>query len=72
MVTLVLGRLKPPVVKLDCTRSSDSFTAASGNPTRTTLGSPRSPLLASTATGIADIPNRVAECVWESMKVREK
>ena len=66
-VIRVRGSENPPFERLECTRSSDSLTVASGRPTNTTRGSPRSPLFASTATGKADTPSKVAEFVKESI-----
>jgi hypothetical protein len=54
---------------LEKTLSIDSFTVASGNPTNTHLGSPFSPLLASTVTIMAETPERVADNEVESIKV---
>ena len=56
IVTLVLGREYPVLDKLDKIRSSDSFTAVSGKPTRTHLGSPFSPPFASTVTVTVPTP----------------
>src|SRR5262249_24539797 len=49
------------------TRSSDSFTAASGKPTRTSLGSPTSPAFTSTWTTSASIPCRAADAIVANM-----
>ena len=68
MVTCVLGFENPVLPMLENTRSIDSLTEASGRPTSTHLGSPFSPLLASTVTDIAETPERVAERDVESMK----
>ncbi len=61
MVVRVRGVLKPLLLSAEKTRSSDSFTAASGRPTRISFGSPLSPELTSTWTSSASIPWRAAE-----------
>src|ERR1700759_4079723 len=67
MVVRVRGMRKPELLRAENTRSSDSFTAASGRPTRKSLGSPRSPVLTSTCTDTASMPTRAAEQIAASI-----
>src|SRR5580658_9394770 len=60
MVVRPMGNLNPELVNAVETRSRDSFTAASGNPTMTTIVSPQ-PELTSTSTGKASIPLTAAD-----------
>jgi len=55
------------LLRAEETRSSDSFTAASGRPTRMRSGAPASPVLTSTSTGSASMPCRAAEWMVASM-----
>jgi hypothetical protein len=55
-----MGNLKPELVRAVLTRSRDSFTAASGKPTMTTIVSPH-PELTSTSTGKASMPLTAAD-----------
>jgi hypothetical protein len=61
-----MGNLKPEFVIAVLTRSRDSLTAASGNPTMTTVVSPQ-PELTSTSTGKASIPLTAADKTRASM-----
>ena len=61
-----IGNLNPELVSAVETRSRDSFTAASGRPTMTTMVSPQ-PELTSTSTGNASMPLSAAEQTLESM-----
>src|SRR5262245_55141363 len=67
MVVRPIGNLKPELVIAVLTRSCDSRTAASGNPTITTLVSPQ-PELTSTSTGYASIPLTAAEHTLANMQ----
>src|SRR5208282_4898280 len=60
------GNLNPELVMAVETRSRDSFTAASGNPTMTTTVSPH-PELTSTSTGKASMPLTAADKTRASM-----
>src|SRR6202044_3797114 len=60
MVVRPMGNLNPELVSAVETRSRDSFTAASGNPTMTTMVSPQ-PELTSTSTGKASMPLTAAD-----------
>src|SRR5262245_57423903 len=66
MVVRPIGNLKPELDKAVLTRSRDSFTAASGNPTMTTTVSPH-PALTSTSIGYASMPLTAAEQTLASM-----
>jgi hypothetical protein len=61
-----MWNLNPELVSAVETRSRDSFTAASGNPTMTTVVSPQ-PELTSTSTGKASIPLTAADKTRASM-----
>src|SRR5580698_6789161 len=66
MVVRPMGNLNPELVSAVLTRSRDSFTAASGSPTITTIVSPQ-PELTSTSTGKASIPLTAADKTRASM-----
>src|SRR5271163_1017036 len=66
MVLRPMGNLKPELVSAVLTRSRDSLTAASGNPTMTTIVSPQ-PELTSTSTGKASMPLTAADKTRASM-----
>ncbi len=66
-VVLVLRAAKPQWARAEWTRFADSFTAASGRPSRINLGSPRSFAFTSTCTGTASIPTSAAEVRVASM-----
>ena len=67
MVVRVSGRRRPAFCSADVTRSSDSFTAASGSPTSQSPNSPISPELTSTSTGKASTPTSAPERMTESI-----
>src|SRR5580658_9680441 len=66
MVVRPMGNLNPELVSAVETLSRDSFTAASGNPTMTTMVSPQ-PELTSTSTGKASMPLTAADKTRASM-----
>src|SRR3954471_19456969 len=57
----------PELLSAEKTRSSDSFTAESGRPTRMRSGMPDSPVLTSTWTGTASMPSNAAEQMVANM-----
>src|SRR5664280_3723933 len=67
MVVRERGIWKPLLWRAEKTRSSDSFTAASGRPTRMRTGGPASPVLTSTSTGAASMPCSAAEWMVASI-----
>ncbi len=61
------GKAKPEFLSAALTRSRDSFTAASGSPTREKCGRPREAMSTSTSTCWASMPRRAALVTFESM-----
>src|SRR5438552_1405062 len=66
IVVRPMGNLNAELAMAVLTRSRDSFTAVSGNPTITTMVSPQ-PALTSTSTGYASLPLTSAEQTLASM-----